>query len=210
VLVAVAVAQTARHVARDSCPASLVVGAAWSADGAEERGTYAWRVADPRTERRELLRHLLAANAARRRRPSVLETLDAIVPGAVSGRAFRSVQETERLQDWVEAKVAEAGTSRRRWSMDQMKGALRAVASYGDTPGPVLLVPRVQQPAEAIELPDCVVLASSERLIDAIPYFALVSPDRQLGIAFDWGWRDHEGEWAELATWGIAEATGVG
>jgi hypothetical protein len=139
-----------------------------------------------------------------------LETLDAIVPGAVSERAFRSVQETERLQDWVEARLAEAGTSRRRWSMDQMNGALRAVASYRDTPGPVLLVPRVQQPAEAIELPNCVVLASCERLIEAVPYFALVTPDRQLGIAFDWGWRDHEGEWAELATWGIAEPTGAG
>jgi hypothetical protein len=165
---------------------------------------------DLRAERRALLRRLLAANAARRRRPSILETLDAIAPGAVSARALRSVQETRRLQDWIEVKVADVGTSRRRWSMDLIDGALRTVASFSDLPGPVLLVPRVQQPAEAIELPDCVVLASSERLIEVVPYFALVSPDRLLGIAFDWGWRDHEGEWAELATWGIAETTGAG
>jgi hypothetical protein len=167
-------------------------------------------VTDQRAERRALLRDLLAANAARRRRPSVLETLDAIVPGAVPAGAFRSVDETARLQDWIEAKVAEAGTSRRRWSMDQMNEALQTVASYSTTPGPVLLVPRVERPAEAIELPDCAVLANGERLIEAVPYFALVSPERSLGVAFDWGWRDDEGEWAELATWGFAEATAAG
>jgi len=153
-------------------------------------------------DRREQLRRALEANTTRRRRPLIRDAVQAIVPAGVSETAFQSISDTEALQDFVEGKVGEPGTSRTRWTMDLMSGALQAVASYSATPGPVLLVPRSERPAEAVELQDCSVLAVPEQLIAAVPYFALVSPDRSLGLAFDWGWRDYEGEWAELATWG--------
>jgi hypothetical protein len=79
-----------------------------------------------------VLRRLLAANAARRRRTSILESLDAIAPGAVSDRGLRSVEETRCLQDWIEVKVADVGTSRPRWSMDLIeRGRVGRVGELG-------------------------------------------------------------------------------
>jgi hypothetical protein len=96
--------------------------------------------------------------------------------------------------------------SRRRWTIDLEAEAITTLRRFSAVDQPVVLVG--VEPGEffAVALSNACFLEQSEALVEAVPYFAVVAESGNGGLIFERSWTDPgEGEWSELATWGIFE-----